>query len=82
MRFPPPPGTVGGAPAPAPAVVQVEKYRPHTLDDVVGNPEAVDRLKAIARDGNMPNLIFSVRTPCSTPVPSLWLHTGACAKYC
>jgi len=39
----------------------VEKFRPATLDDVVGNAEAVGRLKAIARDGNMPNLIFSVR---------------------
>lgn len=29
----------------------VEKYRPATLDDVVGNAEAVSRLKAIARDG-------------------------------
>ncbi len=43
-----------------PARPQVEKYRPQTLDDVVGNAEAVARLKAIARDGNMPNLIFSV----------------------
>lgn len=37
----------------------VEKYRPKTLDDVVGNSEAVARLRAIARDGNMPNLILS-----------------------
>lgn len=37
----------------------VEKYRPKTLDDVVGNPECVERLKVIARDGNMPHMILS-----------------------
>lgn len=37
----------------------VEKYRPAVLEDVVGNPEAITRLQAIARDGNMPHLIFS-----------------------
>ena len=37
----------------------VEKYRPKTLDDVVGNEETLVRLRAIARDGNMPNLILS-----------------------
>lgn len=31
------------------------------LDDIVGNVEAVERMKAIASQGNMPNLIFSVR---------------------
>ena len=38
---------------------QVEKYRPAVLDDVVGNAEAVARLKAIAAEGNLPNLIFA-----------------------
>lgn len=37
----------------------VEKYRPYTLDDVVGNEETVSRLRAIARDGNMPHMIIS-----------------------
>lgn len=36
----------------------VEKYRPRTLDDVLGNEETVLRLRAIAKDGNMPNLIL------------------------
>lgn len=36
----------------------VEKYRPRTLDEVVGNHETLVRLRAIARDGNMPNLIL------------------------
>lgn len=37
----------------------VEKYRPVTLDDVVGNTETIDRLKMIAKDGNMPHMIIS-----------------------
>ena len=36
----------------------VEKYRPRTLDDVVGNDDTLVRLRAIAIDGNMPNLIL------------------------
>ena len=36
----------------------VEKYRPETLEDVVGNKFAVDQLKAIVKFGNMPNLIL------------------------
>ena len=38
---------------------RVEKYRPIFLDDVVGNTETVERLKVIARDGNMPHVIIS-----------------------
>lgn len=38
---------------------RVEKYRPRYLDDVVGNEETVERLKMIARDGNMPHMIIS-----------------------
>lgn len=37
----------------------VEKYRPRKLDDVVGNTEAVARLRAIARHGNLPNVIIT-----------------------
>jgi replication factor C subunit 2/4 len=36
----------------------VEKYRPRTLDDVLGNADTVHRLRAIAKDGNVPNLIL------------------------
>jgi hypothetical protein len=38
---------------------QVEKYRPETLDHVVGNEEAVARLQVIAKQGNVPNLIIA-----------------------
>lgn len=37
----------------------VEKYRPRLLNDVVGNEEAVSRLRIIAKQGNLPNLILS-----------------------
>jgi DNA polymerase III delta prime subunit len=38
---------------------RVEKYRPVYLDDIVGNTETVERLKIIAKDGNMPHVIIS-----------------------
>jgi len=38
---------------------RVEKYRPTTLRDVVGNPETIARLQIIARDGNLPHIIIS-----------------------
>ncbi|KAF2145973.1 uncharacterized protein K452DRAFT_315249 [Aplosporella prunicola CBS 121167] len=37
----------------------VEKYRPVFLDDIVGNTETIERLKIIAKDGNMPHVIIS-----------------------
>jgi replication factor C subunit 2/4 len=36
----------------------VEKYRPRSLDDVLGNTETVERLRSIAKEGNVPNLIL------------------------
>jgi len=41
------------------AICRVEKYRPVFLDDVVGNTETIERLKIIAKDGNMPHVIIS-----------------------
>ncbi|CAE6445633.1 unnamed protein product [Rhizoctonia solani] len=38
---------------------RVEKYRPQTLDHIVGNAETIDRLKVIAQDGNCPHIIIS-----------------------
>lgn len=37
----------------------VEKYRPLFLKDIVGNEEAVSRLMAISKVGNLPNIILS-----------------------
>lgn len=37
----------------------VEKYRPRVLSDVVGNEDAINKLKAISKQGNLPNLIIS-----------------------
>lgn len=40
-------------------MLQVEKYRPKLINEIVGNEEAVSRLQVIADEGNMPNMIFS-----------------------
>lgn len=37
----------------------VEKYRPQTLDDMVGNDAILDRLRVIASNGNMPHLLLA-----------------------
>ena len=39
--------------------IWVEKYRPQTLEDVVGHQEIVERLKSYAKTGNMPHLMFA-----------------------
>jgi len=39
--------------------IWVEKYRPATLDEVVGQEEIVARLKAYVRAGNLPHLLFA-----------------------
>ncbi|ORC91478.1 replication factor C, subunit 4 [Trypanosoma theileri] len=36
----------------------VEKYRPQSISDIVGNVDAVARLQVIAREGNLPNLLL------------------------
>ena len=37
----------------------IEKYRPHTLTDVIGQEEITKRLSAYAKAKNMPHLLFS-----------------------
>lgn len=37
----------------------VEKYRPQTLEDIVGNTCAIQQFKSIAKNGNIPHMIFS-----------------------
>ncbi|RAP54129.1 MAG: replication factor C small subunit, partial [Methanosphaera sp. rholeuAM130] len=37
----------------------VEKYRPQTLDDVVGQEQIVGRLKRYVEENSMPNIMFT-----------------------
>lgn len=37
----------------------VEKYRPMHMEDVVGNSDTVARLRIIAKEGNLPNLLLA-----------------------
>ncbi|WP_302083819.1 replication factor C small subunit [Salinibaculum rarum] len=39
--------------------IWVEKYRPETLDDVVGQPDIIDRIQRNVADGDLPNLLFA-----------------------
>ena len=39
--------------------IWLEKYRPRSLDDVVGQDEIVERLKAYVKSGNLPHLLFA-----------------------
>ena len=39
--------------------VWVEKYRPQGLDEVVGQEETVERLKAYVQNGSIPHLMFA-----------------------
>lgn len=60
---------------------RVEKYRPHLLDDVVGNKDTIDRLKVIAKQGNVPHLVISVSPSLSTYRPLL-LTRGPWRRAC
>ncbi|AEH60307.1 Replication factor C [Methanosalsum zhilinae DSM 4017] len=39
--------------------IWIEKYRPMKLDDVVGQKEAIERLKSYVKTRNLPHLLFS-----------------------
>lgn len=41
--------------------IWVEKYRPETLDEIVGHPEVVKQLKGFVNDPEMPNIMFAGR---------------------
>jgi len=37
----------------------IEKYRPKTLDDVIGQKHIVERLKGYLKEGNLPNMLLT-----------------------
>ncbi len=39
--------------------IWTEKYRPKKLDDIIGQPEITERLKAYVKSGNLPHLLFA-----------------------
>ncbi len=39
--------------------IWIEKYRPRTLDEIVGQKNIVERLKSYVKTGNLPHLIFA-----------------------
>lgn len=61
VLFAPKEEPVAPAAATAPTVTTpwVEKYRPQHMSEVVGNEDTVARLKVIAREGNLPNLMLA-----------------------
>ena len=59
----------------------VERYRPKTLEEVVGNTVAIEQLKSIVRFGNMPNLILVVsishQPHVALPLNSFFTYLGS-----
>lgn len=39
---------------------RIEKYRPQTFEEIVGNQDTVSRLGVFATQGNAPNIIIAV----------------------
>ncbi|KAF5398689.1 Replication factor c subunit 2 [Paragonimus heterotremus] len=60
----------------------VEKYRPTTLTDIVGNEATILRLTAFSRDGNVPNIIIAGPPGCGKTTSILCLaHALIGASY-
>lgn len=59
--------------------LQLEKYRPTLIKEIVGNTEAVARLQVIAEEGNLPNIILAVSSCLllhASRSPSTWCPTA------
>ena len=56
------------------------QHRPKTLADIVGNVETIERLKVIARDGNCPHIIISVRPHAASVARGVIAQADACER--
>ncbi|MBV1768120.1 MAG: replication factor C small subunit, partial [Methanobacterium sp.] len=59
----------------------VEKYRPATLEDVVGQDHIIERLKAYVKDESMPNLMFTGPAGVGKTTTSLALSKSILGEY-
>lgn len=50
-----------------------EKYRPRTLNDIIGQKEIVESLKSFVKEKNMPNLLFTGPPGCGKTTATLAL---------
>ena len=60
----------------------MEKYRPTDLFDVVGNSSVMERLRGMAAQGHMPNLILSGPPGCGKTTSVMCLARALLGDYC
>jgi len=59
-----------------PHKILVEEYRPHKLDDIIGQDNIIKRLKVYVATGNLPHLIFSGPPGCISGDSVIFTNKG------
>ena len=57
---------------------RVEKYRPKTMEEIVGNESTVKQLAVFAQNGNVPNIVIAVSSSNSLQLPALFQAMCVC----